>query len=112
MRSTLEIIIAVKENEACTNEELRLALLAEASFLYFTESNLQDLLEALDKRRDGIVTDLRISEAKRWIEDKFKAQKKDPSEWLGPANIPGNPEYEARYKMMKGIYKAATGEDL
>lgn len=111
MRSTLEIIIAAKESSPVTEEELKMALLAESGFLYFTEKRLSQFVEAIESGKKMLI-DFAMSEAKHWEQTKFDAQKKDPTEWLGPTNIPGNPEYEARYAMGKRIIKAATGLDV
>lgn len=111
MRSTLDIIIAVQESQPATEEELRTCIVAMAAFDYFTSSNLAKLVEAIDSGKQ-VRIDIYKSESKKWAETKFCAQKKPMIEWVGEDNMPGNPEYEARRKMFKGIAKAATGLDL
>lgn len=110
MRSTLEIIIAVKESQPVSEEELRLALLAMASFEYFLKDDLRSLVEAVEQ--DKPVAKLRAKFGRDLLERMFKAQKKSPAEWLGPTNIPGNPEYERRLAAGKKLFEKVTGQKL
>jgi hypothetical protein len=96
MRSTLEIIIAVKESQPATEEELRLALLVMSSIDHFVRHDLHELAEAVEAGR--LSATWRAKEAMGTLERMFHARKQDPREWLGPDNIPGNPAYEQRYR--------------
>lgn len=109
MRSTLDIIIAVKESQSVTEEELRLALVVMSNAQHFVRRELQQLIDAAEKGKDLA---FRVHFAKETIESVFKAMKRDPAEWLGPANTPGTPEYERQMTMAKNVFKRATGIDL
>lgn len=112
MRSTLQIIIAVKESQPVTEEELRLALLALSSINHFVQHDLDALIEAIEEGRAAPFLKMKAEFSKGNRERLFQGIKKDPQEWLGPGNIPGNPEYEARMKTAKNIFKRATGIEL
>lgn len=112
MRSTLEIIIAVQESQPVTEEELRLALLALSGINHFVQHDLDDLIEAIEEGKAVPLLKMKAEFSKGTRERLFQGIKKDPREWLGPGNIPGNPEYEARRKMGKAIFKQATGIQL
>lgn len=105
MRSTLDILIAVKENQPVTPEELRLALVALDSIHHFTKNSLNDIIEASEERPQTLA--LRIAFAKQTRESMFRAIKTDPSVWLGPENIPGNPEHDRRYRAALALAKKA-----
>lgn len=109
MRNTLEIIIAVKECESVTEEELKLALVAMSSIEYFVENELTELVEAILADKP---IKLKAQFAKGTLERMFFAKKKSPDEWLGPDNIPGTPEQKANLALGKKIFKNATGLDL
>ncbi len=111
MRTTNEIIIAVKESQPVTAEELRMALLALNGIEHFTRQDLDRLIEAVDTG-DFRQVKLRAVFAKSNRERMFQAVKTDPVKWLGPANIPGNPEYEQRMQWAKNLFEKATGEKL
>ncbi len=110
MRSTLEIIVAVKESQPATEEELRLALVAMSAVDYFLEKELRGLAESVAegkptaRMKAGLAIDLlgRI----------FDAKKQPPDEWLLPDNTPGTPEYQKRLEAGKRLFKKATGQDL
>lgn len=74
-----------------------MALLVMSAVDYFLGDELQKLVEAIEAGKAS--ASLRASFAKGTIERMFLARKKNPLEWLGPTNIPGNPEYEQRYAM-------------
>lgn len=96
MRSTLEIIIAVKECQPVTMEELRLALLAVCSMEHFIREDLKSLIDAVNEGKPS--AKMRAAFSKDTLERMFHARKKSPDEWLEPSNIPGNPEHDQRYK--------------
>lgn len=110
MRSTVEIIIAVKECQPVTEQELKLALLAQTGIEHFTRTALLDLIEAI---REGKPT-VKMKAEFAWgtAERLWNAGKKPPDEWLGSDNIPGTPEYAARLEFGKALFKKATGVDL
>jgi hypothetical protein len=92
MRSTLEIVIAVKESAPATEHELRLALLATVAIEHFVRKDLERLIDAVVECKPS--ARMRALEARGLLERMFEARKKAPDEWLGPENTPGNPEYE------------------
>ena len=110
MRSTLEIIIAVKESQPVTEDELKLALLVMSSVDYFLTNDLRQLADAV--KADKPSAKMRAGFADGTLERMLAGKKKSPDEWLGPTNTPGNPEYERRLKAGKALFKAATGQDL
>ena len=112
MRTTLEIIIAVKESQPSTEEELRLALLAMNSIEHFLNNDLQKLIECIRQYRPMGSLKMQAEFAWGTIERMFNAEKMPPDEWLGPGNIPGTPQYERRLELGKAIFKQATGIDL
>lgn len=112
VRSTLQIIVAVTESQPVSEEELRLALLALSGINHFIQHDLDGLVEAILEEKLPAFLKMKAQFAKENRETMFLAIKKDPKEWLGPGNIPGNPEYQARMKMGKAIFKKATGIDL
>jgi hypothetical protein len=111
VRSTLDVIIAVKESQLATEEELRMCIVAMAAFAYFTDTQLDDLIGDFHHANPHVRA-IRLSEAKEWQETKFNAQKKPMIEWIGEHNMPGHPEYEERMKLFKKIAKDATGLEL
>ena len=110
MRTTNEIIIAVKESQPVTAEELRLALLASSSIEYFLKKSVRDLIEAIVEKKPS--ANLKAEFAKRTLDDMFQAGKTDPQKWLGPDNIPGNPGYDKRLEWGKRLFEKVTGEKL
>lgn len=110
MRTTLEIIIAVKECQPVTEEEMKLALLAMSGIEHFIKKELMDLIQAI--REDKPTVKMKAEFAWGTVERMWNAAKKPPDEWLGPDNIPGSPEFAARLKWGKALFKKATGVDL
>lgn len=111
-KSTLDVIIAVKESQPLSESELRLCVLSLSSLLHFTEEYLSDLAKHEPPAGSSFSHKIAFTEANRWIVQKFKVQKGPMMTWLGANNIPGNPEYEQSYQMFKNIYKDATGDEL
>lgn len=110
MRSTLDICIAVSENEPATDQELRYALQAMGSINHFIKQDLRLLIEAV---LDGKPTaKMRAEFARGTLDRMFNGQKMPVDEWLGPGNIPGSPEQQERLRVGKAIFKKATGLDL
>lgn len=109
-RSTLEIIVAVKEAGPATENELRLALVALSSVEHFLRHDLEELAAAVEEGKAS--AKLRAGFARGTLERMFAALKKPPAEWLGEGNIPGTPEHARRLAGAKALFKAATGQDL
>lgn len=105
MRTTLEILIAVKESRPVEFEELRLALVALDSIHHFTGNALNDLIEAVEETPKA--SWVRAHFAKETRQRMFEALKTDPGIWLGPANIPGNPEHDKYYRMALAVARSA-----
>lgn len=111
MRSINEIIIAVKNCEPATEQELRLCVASLDSIEYTTNRNLENLSSAIVEGREFSIG-LYQKEAIRWQETRFNVFKGTPDKWLGPGNTPGTPEQRQRIATAKAIFKAATGEQL
>ncbi len=112
MRTTLQIILAVKESQNVTEEELKLALVALEGISYFYHHTAQDLVEAIEGKKSQVYLDLKAGFARKSFESMFKALKTAPDKWLGPANTPGTEEYKQRMGWAKSLFKKATGIDL
>lgn len=112
MRTTNEIIIAVKDCEDVSEEELRLAIVAMSSIKYFVQSELQKLIDAIREKKPQAMLEMKAEFAWGTIERMFSAMKKAPDEWLGPGDTPGTPENKARMELGRKIFKKATGIDL
>ena len=110
MRSTLQIIIAVKEQRPATEEELRLCVVALSAMQTMDHMQTRQLIEAvLDGRGSA---KFRAECMRREAEIRFKSLKMPVEEYLGPDNIPGTPENGRLVSMAKNVFKQATGEDL
>lgn len=105
MRTTNEIITAVKEGEPVTERELKLALVALSSIDTFRSRTLNDLIDAIEKGSKPIL-DLKVAHAKDQRERLFTAAKTDPEVWLGPCGTPGTPEHTKSYNASKRIMRA------
>ena len=109
MRSTNQIMIAVKECESCTEEELRLCITSLEARLYFAEKAADDMAEAIDGSRGA---KFRAGFWKNEAESRFQSMKMPVDEYLGPGNTPGTPEQAERLRISKAIFKKATGMEL
>lgn len=104
MRSTNDIIAAIKDGEAVEYEELRMACLVMDALLFFAHGNIRRLLaggigaELTIKDFPDAHADLGISK------QEWEAMRKDPIEYLGRDHIPGTSEYESRYKVSKALF--------
>jgi hypothetical protein len=101
VRSTLEIIIAVKECAPVTEEELKLALIVMCNVEHFVRRDLTALAQAVKGGRPSVK--LIAASAEKTLESMFYARKKDPAEWLGPADTPGTEEFRRRYAGAKAL---------
>jgi hypothetical protein len=110
LRTTLEIIIAVKDRQPVTARELELALLAMSGIERFEMQALLGLIKAVRDSSPDVKTTAELA----WgtADRMWNAAKKPPDEWLGPGNIPGTPEQAERLRWGKAVYRAATGEEL
>ena len=112
MRTTNQIICAVKDCQPVMEDELCLALLAMESIEFFVQDELGNLIEAIEKGQSPTLLRLRAKNAFKTIESMFRARKTEPDKWLGPAHTPGTPEHSAGVRMAKAVFKKATGIDL
>jgi hypothetical protein len=112
MRTTLQIILAVKECEPVTEEELKLALCAMSGIEHFLNQSLKKLIQSIREGKPEARLKMQAEFEWRTIERMFKAIKTPPDEWLGPGNTPGTEENRERMAWAKKVFKKATGEDL
>ena len=112
MRSTNEIIIAVKECQPVTEDELKLALCAMSGIQYYLKRSLEKILSDIEDGKPEAMLKYRAGFEKGTLDVVFNAIKMPPDEFLGPGNTPGNPEHKRRLEMGKRIFKKATGQDL
>lgn len=112
MRSTNEIVIAVKDGQSVTEEELRLALISVSvtEMTYF--QMLHELIQAIRDDTPTPLLKLKAELAWQTVEEHFAGHKKPVDKWLGPENIPGTPENNERQEWAKAVYKNATGKDI
>lgn len=110
MRNTLEIVIAAKEQQPATEEELRLTVVALSHMLYAVERDCRSLTEAV---LEGLPSaKLRAGFCKREDEIRFRSKKMPLSEYLGAEYTPGTPENLRLRQMAAKVFEKATGEKL
>lgn len=110
MRSMNEIVIAVKEQQPVTDEELRLTVVGLAAIQTFLTGNIRDLAKSvLDGKPSAR---LRASSALAEDEIRFKSMKMPVNDFLGEENTPGTEANKKLVAMCKNIFKKATGQDL
>lgn len=114
MRSTNEIVCAVKECKPATEEELRMALMVMCSTEHFLKLYVQRTLEAMEAGKPSAA--MWAGEAKRFMQETlFKMHKMDPLQCLGPANTPGNPEHDRFYRagmaLVDRLFKEREAKD-
>lgn len=110
MRSLNEIVIAVQNCEPCTDEELRLCVMA----LYYRDFQSKWAMDELSVLADKGDSKTRLR-ALLWLRDadsRFKGGKMPVDEFLGPGNIPWNDEYKRRLRMAEAVFEKATGIKL
>lgn len=110
MRSTLDIIIAVKECQPVSEQELRLAVVALSAMESMDQRALRDLAECVVEGKPS--AKLKAQFLLQETETRFKSRKMPVDQYLGPGDIPGTPENSERLRVAKAIYKKATGEVL
>jgi hypothetical protein len=104
MKTMLEVIIAVKEQQPVGEQELRLTCLAIYHMLKLTERTAVSLAEC-DPAKTPILK-MHASEVLRRRESFFNAMKKPATEVLGPNWTPGTPENEAMHRMATNILRS------
>jgi hypothetical protein len=83
MRSTRDIIVAVKEGQPVSEDELRIAVLVMSVVDAFTWRELYDLIEVIEQDKPGQAA-AKAAFAKSILERMFQAKREDPAKWLGP----------------------------
>lgn len=107
MRATCEIIADLKDGKEVPYEELKMACLVQSFLLFQYQNDVKNLLKggiAADMTKKGWYSDPKTSSVERGMSSAYwNGIKADPVQFLGPANIPGTPEYERRYKVSKAV---------
>lgn len=103
MRATCEIIADIKDGKEVTYEELKMACLVLDFLLFQYKTDVKNLLKGginAELTKNSWYSDPKTSSAEGGISCIYwKGIKADPVEFLGPAHIPGTPEYERRYNL-------------
>lgn len=109
MRSMNQIIIAVKECEPCSDEELRCCIAALETRQCFAEQAADEMADALNGGNElrGTVA---ASLWKRNAENRFTVMKKPVDEYLGPNHIPGTDEQRENLRLGKAIFNGAMAK--
>ncbi len=109
MKATCEIIADIKDGKEVSYEELKLACLVQSFLLFQYQNDVKNLIKggiAAESTLQGKYSDIKTSSRERGISsDYWKGIKADPVKYLGPAHIPGTPEYEKRYAVSKKLYE-------
>ena len=110
MQSILEIVIAAKDQQPATEEELRLTVVALSAMLSLVERSGRELAEAV--RDDKPAAGMRAAFFLRDAETRFKGRKMAPVDYLGPGYTPGTPENDQLKKTAAAVFEKATGQKL
>lgn len=114
MRATCEIIADIKDGKEVPYEELKLACLVMDFLLFQYKNDVKNLLKggiAAEMTKKTWYSDPKTSSEDMGISSVYwKGIKADPAEFLGPAHIPGTPEYEKRYKVSKAVFEKVMKE--
>lgn len=109
MRSTCEIIADVKDGKEVPYEELKMASLVQSFLIFKYQQDVKNLLEGgivAELTKQSEYSDAKTSSAKGGISSAYwNGIKADPVQFLGPAHIPGTPEYEKRYGVSKKLFE-------
>ncbi len=109
MRSTCEIIADVKDGKKVPYEELKMASLVQSFLLFKYQQDVKNLLEGgivAEMTKKIEYSDAKTSSAKGGISSTYwNGIKANPVQFLGPAHIPGTPEYEKRYGVSKNLFE-------
>ena len=107
MRSTCEIIADIKDGKEVTYEELKMACLVQSFLLFQYRNDVKNLLKggiAAEMTKQAWYSDHKISSIKTGVSSAYwNGMKSDPIQFLGPAHIPGTPEYEQRHRVSKAV---------
>jgi hypothetical protein len=104
MRHLKEIISDLKDGKEPSYRELKYAVLALQSLLYFDSNAIRRLAENEQKGNfDSSVFGASFQEEESYRRHSI-AMNKSPQEWLGWENDPENPEYPERVQKMKTIF--------
>lgn len=111
MKTINEVIIAVQEQQPCSEQELRLTLLA----LEYMRSHLDRQMHALVEK--VIAEDWRGAKFKAEFEKlehehRFSDMKVTAEHYLGPGLTPGTPDNIRAINSGKALFKKATGLDI
>jgi len=110
MRSTLDICIAVQDEQPATEHELRLCVASLSAINHFLKQNLRNIIEA--NKDNKTLVPLRIGFASTELANLFDAQKRPMDVWLGRRGTPGTPEHREEQAWAKRIFEKATGQKL
>ena len=104
-RTLLEIIEEVKDGGKPNYDELRYALLAYQSMLFFDHTNL---LEELTKEKPtpDFLKKMKADNSFNMLKN---ALNKSPKEWVGPNHDPDNPECQKLRKSANKLFKKVAG---
>jgi hypothetical protein len=110
MRSTKDIIVAVKESQPATPDELRMALLVMSAVDGFTWRELYDLIEAVESDLDQ--AKMKATFAKGILERMYQARKEDPETWLAPDHMPGTADRDRWSRIGKKLLETIEGKGV
>lgn len=96
LRTLSEIIEAVKSNAEVSEEELRLAIVAQDFLMSFDHRALMSLREAEIHKKTPIFASSADFQFKERFRRLKNAMGKDPKSYLGVHNLPESPEYQKR----------------
>ena len=109
MKATCEIIADIKDGKEVSYEELKMACLVQSFLLFQYQNDVKNLIKggmAAELTLQLKYSDAKTSSKEMGISsDYWKGIKADPMQFLGPAHIPGTPEYEKRYAVSKKLYE-------
>lgn len=109
MRTLFEIIESVKNAQGAAIEELVFALLALDALYTFDRAKLRQLWKEVEKRStDSTLRAIVSMSVDTSLKRVKKALNEDPKKWLGPDNIPGNPEYDKRRAAAIALFNAVV----
>lgn len=107
MRATCEIIADIKDGKKVTYEELKMVCLVQSFLLFQYRNDVKNLLKggiSAEMTKSGWYSDPKTSSVETGISSVYwNGMKGDPVQFLGPAHIPGTPEYEQRYRVSKAV---------
>ncbi len=112
MRATCEIIADIKDGKEVPYEELKMACLVQSFLLFQYRNDVKNLLKggiAADLTKKSWYSDPETSSVEMGISSVYwKGIKADPIQFLGPAHIPGTPEYEQQYVISQAVLNKVT----